>query len=339
MHWPHTVPESTMRVLVTGGAGFIGSHLTEALLRRGDAVTVLDDLSTGTLDNLRAVQAHPRLGIVHGSARDESLVERILENCDAVLHLAAAVGVRLIIERPVHTIETNVGATEVVLRAAARRKRRVLLASTSEVYGKSAKVPFLETDDLHLGPTSHARWAYACSKALDEWLALAYSREHGVPVIIARLFNTVGPRQTGRYGMVLPTLVRQALRGEPLTVYGPGTQTRCFSHVADTVEALIRLLGSDAALGEVVNVGSQDEISIRALAERVVQLTRSTSPIVAIPYEQAYGPGFEDMSRRIPDVSKLARLTGFHCRRSLDAIILDMVGTQSVPRTAHVPVL
>jgi UDP-glucose 4-epimerase len=317
-----------MRVLVTGGAGFIGSHLVERLIARGDHVEVVDDLSTGRAANLEALGGHPRLTSTIGSVTDPALVGALVERADAVVHLAAAVGVRLIVERPTRTIATNVRGTEVVLEAAARRARPVLLASTSEVYGKSAAVPFREDDDLVLGPTSRSRWAYACSKALDEWLALAYWRERALPVVIARLFNTVGPRQRGRFGMVLPTLAAQALRGEPMTVFGSGEQTRCFAHVADVVEALLRLLETPAAVGEVFNVGSDREVAINELARMVRAAAASASPIVHVPYDRAYAVGFEDMQRRVPDLTKLARAIGFTPAIALERIVVDALADQ-----------
>jgi UDP-glucose 4-epimerase len=317
-----------MNVLVTGGAGFIGSHLAERLAARGDRVAVLDDLSTGDPANLEGLLRRPGFAFHHGSARDPDLVGRLVGRADLTFHLAAAVGVRLIVERPVHTIATNVRATEVVLEAAARRRTPVVLASTSEVYGKSDRVPFSEEHDLCLGPTTCSRWAYACSKALDEWLALAYHREKGVPVLIARFFNTVGPRQTGRYGMVLPTFARQALRGEPLTVHGPGSQTRCFAHVRDTVDSLLRLAALPGAVGEVFNIGSDEEVTILRLAELVRAYAQSRSPIICIPYDQAFAAGFEDMARRVPDLRKLERFTGSRPRTPLRAIIADVVEDQ-----------
>ena len=281
-----------MRYLITGGAGFIGSHLATRLIDRGDEVLVLDDLSTGSMDNIAALVDRPGFSYRIGSALDVPLVSECVDRCDVTIHLAAAVGVRLIVERPVHTIETNVKASEVVLAAAAKKQKLVLIASTSEVYGKSASLPFREDGDLQLGPTTHSRWAYACSKALDEWLGLAYLREKGVPVIIVRFFNTVGPRQTGRYGMVLPNFVRQALAGEPITVYGTGDQQRCFGHVQDAVEALLRLIGNPNAIGGVFNVGSDEEVSIRQLAEMVRDAAGSESPIAYVPYAEAYAEGF-----------------------------------------------
>ena len=317
-----------MRFLVTGGAGFIGSHLAERLIDRGDQVLVLDDLSTGAMDNIAHLVGRPGFEYRIGSALDRPLVTECVDRCDITFHLAAAVGVRLIVERPVHTIETNIGATEAVLDAAAKKQKLVLLASTSEVYGKSTKVPFAETDDLTLGATIHSRWAYACSKALDEWLALAYYQEKRVPVIVSRLFNTVGPRQTGRYGMVLPNFAAQALRGEPLTVYGTGHQSRCFGHVKDAVESMLRLVATPSAIGEVFNVGADDEVTILELAQRVKTDVGSQSEIVLVPYSEAYAEGFEDMQRRVPNVGKLERFIGFRPRTSLDQIIKDVVADQ-----------
>jgi UDP-glucose 4-epimerase len=314
-----------LKILITGGAGFIGSHLAEALLARGDKVTALDDLSTGSVSNVQHLRDSPDFSLRVGSCLDKPLVAELVDLADVTVHLAAAVGVRLIVERPVHTIETNVRATEVVLEAAARKGKKVLVASTSEVYGKSAKVPFHEDADISLGPTSHSRWAYACSKALDEWLAFAYEREKDLPVIIARFFNTVGPRQTGRYGMVLPTFVSQALAGEPLTVFGDGNQARCFGHVQDAVRAVLLLLDSPGAVGEVFNIGSTEEITIVELAERVKAAVGSDSPIEIIPYDEAYAEGFEDMPRRIPDVAKLEALTGYKPETPLSRIIEDTI--------------
>lgn len=317
-----------MNVFITGGCGFIGSHLAERLLDRGDRVQLLDDLSTGSMHNIAHLVGRPNFGYRIGSALDVPLVTELVDAADVTVHLAAAVGVKLIVERPVHTIETNVRATEVVLGAAARKKKLVVVASTSEVYGKSLSIPFREDQDLQLGPTSHSRWAYACSKALDEWLALAYLREKGVPVIIIRFFNTVGPRQTGQYGMVLPNFAAQALRNEPITVYGSGEQSRCFGHVRDAVEGLLRLMSIDAAIGEVFNVGATHEVSIRALAEQVRDAAGSHSEIRLLPYGEVYAVGFEDMMRRVPDVSKLERVTGFSPKTSLEVIIRDVVEDQ-----------
>lgn len=316
------------KVFITGGAGFIGSHLAERLLEEGVGVLVLDDLSTGSMDNVEALRAHPHFELRVGSVMDAQLVEEMVERCDVTVHLAAAVGVQLIVERPVHTIETNVHGTEVILRAVARENKRIVLASTSEVYGKSAEVPFSEDGDLVFGPTRNSRWSYACSKAMDEWLALAYAREEQVPVTIVRFFNTVGPRQTGRYGMVLPTFARQALAGESITVYGTGEQSRCFAHVRDAVEALVRLLETEDSVGEVYNVGSNQETSINRLARVVRDLAGSDSPIVHVPYEEAYAEGFEDMQRRVPDVSKLERAIGFRPETPLERIVSDVVEFQ-----------
>ncbi len=317
-----------MKVFITGGAGFIGCHMSERLLERGEQVIVLDDLSTGQMDNIAHLVGRRGFEYRIGSVSDVPLVTELVDRCDLTVHLAAAVGVRLIVEKPVHTIETNVRGTEVVLAAAAKKQKLVVLASTSEVYGKSSKIPFTEDDELHLGPTRHSRWAYACSKALDEWLTLAYWREKHVPVIIVRLFNTVGPRQTGRYGMVLPNFVGQALRGEPIRVFGTGEQSRCFGHVGESVEAMLRLIETPAAIGEVVNLGSDREITIYRLAEMVRDVAASSSDIVRVPYDEAYAQGFEDLARRVPDVRKLERLTGFRFSISLEQIVADVIEDQ-----------
>ncbi len=317
-----------MKVFITGGAGFIGSHLIERLIGRGDQVLVLDDLSTGAMENLEPFLGKKGFDYRIGSALDLPLVTECLDRCDVTVHLAAAVGVRLIVERPVHTIETNVKATETVLAAAAKKQKPVVIASTSEVYGKGAKIPFAEEDDLTLGATIHSRWAYACSKALDEWLALAYFREKKVPVILARFFNTVGPRQTGRYGMVLPNFARQALLGEPITVHGPGTQSRCFGHVRDAVEAVLRLIETKSAWGQVFNIGNDEEVSIEELARRVRAAAGSKSEIQKIPYHEAYAEGFEDMQRRVPDLRKLEKFTGYRPRTPLATIIDDVLVDQ-----------
>jgi nucleoside-diphosphate-sugar epimerase len=317
-----------MRVFITGGAGFIGSHLATRFLERGDRVLLLDDLSTGSMDNIAHLVGREGFDYRIGSALDVPLVTECLDRCDATVHLAAAVGVRLIVERPVHTIETNIRATEVVLAAAAKKQKPVLLASTSEVYGKSTKLPFSEEGDLQLGPTTHSRWAYACSKALDEWLGLAYYREKQVPVVVVRFFNTVGPRQTGRYGMVLPSFAAQALSGEPITVYGDGTQSRCFGHVRDAVEAVLRLLATPASVGGVYNIGSDEEVTILRLAEMVRDAAGSRSEIKLVPYAEAYAEGFEDMQRRVPDLGKLERTIGFRPRTPLATIIGDVIADQ-----------
>ncbi len=314
-----------MKVLITGGAGFIGSHLAERLLAGGMQVLALDDLSTGAMANIEHLIGRSGFEYRVGSVRDLPLVTELVDRCEVTVHMAAAVGVRLIVEQPVHTIETNVHGTEVVLNAVARKRKTVFIASTSEVYGKSTDTPFREDADLVLGPTLHSRWAYACSKALDEWLALAYAREKHVPVIIARFFNTVGPRQTGRYGMVLPRFAAQAVANEPIEVFGSGEQTRCFGHVRDAVEAVARLIVEPRAAGQVFNIGADEEVSINELARRVRNAAGSTSEIVHIPYDEAYAEGFEDMPRRKPDVSKLERIIGFRPRISLQQIIEDVL--------------
>jgi UDP-glucose 4-epimerase len=314
-----------MRVLITGGAGFIGSHLCDAVLERGDLVHIVDDLSTGCVDNIAHLRDHPRFSYTIGGVGQRSLLAELIDDCDVVFHLAAAVGVKLIVQSPVRTIQNNIFGTEVVLSLAEKKRKRVLIASTSEVYGLSQQVPFREDGPLVLGATTKGRWSYACSKATDEFLALAYWREHRLPTIIARLFNTVGPRQTGRYGMVVPTFVKQALAGRPITVHGDGTQSRCFTHVADVVSALISLMDHPAAIGEVVNVGSSEEVTIEELARRVKSLTGSSSPIVHVPYSEAYEAGFEDMPRRVPDITKVARMIGFRPSRNLDQILRDVI--------------
>ena len=314
-----------MRILITGGSGFVGSYLAERCLERGDRVHVIDDLSTGAIDNIEAIRKHPRFTYDIDSITNERLMAELVDVSDIVYHLAAAVGVRLIVESPVRTIETNIRGTEIVLTLAAKKKKRVLIASTSEVYGKLDRVPFREDDDLVLGATCRSRWSYACSKAIDEFLALAYWKEKRVPTVIARLFNTVGPRQTGRYGMVVPSFVQQALAGRNITVFGDGSQRRCFMHVSDTVRALMALGDHADATGQVYNVGSQDEITILELAERVKKLSGSDSRIVLIPYAEAYEEGFEDMMRRVPDTSKIRDLTGFHPQFGLDDILNNVI--------------
>ncbi len=307
-----------MHYLITGGAGFIGSHLTEALLADGHQVTIIDDLSTGRFENIAHLQGRPGFRFAIDTIMNEIVLDRLASECNAICHLAAAVGVDLVVRRPVHTIEDNIMGTEAVLRAAARYRVPVLIASTSEVYGKGVRVPFQEDDDVVLGPTSRSRWAYAASKMVDEFLGLAYQREIGLPVVIARLFNTVGPRQTGRYGMVVPRFVKQALQGEPITVYGDGQQSRCFCDVADVVRAISGLMTHPGAAGHVFNIGSTEEVTIEALARRVKAVTESNSPIVYVPYDEAYAPGFEDMRRRVPNISRINALLGWAPRISLD---------------------
>ncbi len=314
-----------MRVLITGGAGFIGSHLADAYIERGDEVCVLDDLSTGSIANIGHLKNHPRFQYTIGSIYNPPLVAELVDACDVVFHLAAAVGVKLIVESPVRTIETNVHGTEVVLAQANKKKKKVLIASTSEVYGVSSQVPFREDGCLVMGATTKCRWSYACSKALDEFLALAYWREKKLPTVIVRLFNTVGPRQTGHYGMVIPTFVKQALAGQPITVHGDGSQSRCFGYVGDVVEALIQLMDHPAAVGEIFNIGSTEEVTIAELAELVKVLTGSPSDIVCVPYTEAYGEGFEDMPRRVPDISKVRALIGFRPRVALEDILKRVI--------------
>jgi UDP-glucose 4-epimerase len=315
-----------VRVLITGGAGFIGSHLAEALLARGNVVHVIDDLSTGSIDNILHLKEHQSFGYTIDSCHDARLVAELVDASDFVYHLAAAVGVQLIVDSPVRTIETNVHTTEIVLAQASKKARPVFVASTSEVYGKSSDLPFREDGDIVLGASSRGRWAYACSKALDEFLALAYFRERRLPTIVGRMFNTVGPRQTGRYGMVVPNFVRQALAGEPVTVFGTGEQRRCFCHVKDVVTALVELCQREDLYGEVLNIGSTEEISMLQLAEKVKVITGSESEIVLVPYDEAYGEGFEDMHRRVPDISKIERTLGWRPTASLDEILRDVVG-------------
>ena len=314
-----------MRVLITGGAGFIGSHLAERFLKAGDQVSVIDDLSTGSFDNIAHLKSSSRFTYTIDTVFNRSLIGELVDCCDIVYHLAAAVGVRLVVDNPVRTIETNVHGTEVVLGAVAKKKRRIVLASSSEVYGKSTKVPFREDADLVIGPTTINRWGYACSKALDEFLGLAYWREMSVPVTVVRLFNTVGPRQTGQYGMVLPTFVQQALLGEPITVYGSGDQTRCFAYVDDVIEALARIAQFDNVAGEVLNIGNDEEISISSLASMVKSTTQSASQICRVPYETAYGRGFEDMPRRVPSLDKIQRLLDYRPTTSAQTIVERVV--------------
>jgi nucleoside-diphosphate-sugar epimerase len=318
-----------LRVLITGGAGFIGSHLADAYLERGDEVLVIDDLSTGTIENIRHLKNNPRFQYTIDSVHNQPVTAELIDQCDVVVHLAAAVGVKLIVESPVRTIETNVRGTEVVLALANKKKKRVMIASTSEVYGLSADVPFREDGNLVMGATTKGRWSYACSKAIDEFLALAYWREKKLPTTIVRLFNTVGPRQTGRYGMVIPTFVKQALAGRPITVYGNGKQTRCFGFVGDIVSALIKLMDRSDSVGQVYNIGSNEEISIFQLAEKVKELTNSSSEIVFVPYDEAYEEGFEDMPRRVPDITKINQLVGFRPEMTLEGILQSVISFQS----------
>jgi UDP-glucose 4-epimerase len=324
-----------MKVFITGGAGFIGSHLAEEHLKRGDSVYIIDDLSTGSMENIEHLKEMPRFRYYLDSVANQHLIAELVDLSDVIYHLAAAVGVKLIVESPVKTIETNIRGTEIVLHHAAKKRKRVLITSTSEVYGKRERVPFREDDDLIMGPTNKGRWAYACSKAIDEFLAIAYWNEKRVPTVIARLFNTVGPRQTGRYGMVIPNFVDQALAGDDITVYGDGSQSRCFTHVSDVVRALMRLIEHTSAVGEVYNIGSADEVTILQLAERIKKLSESQSKIVFLPYDQAYGVGFEDMLRRVPDISKIKELVGYEPTRKLDQIlqsVIDYRRTKSVKR-------
>jgi UDP-glucose 4-epimerase len=318
-----------LRVLITGGAGFIGSHLADAYLQRGDEVLIIDDLSTGKIENIQHLKGHPHFHYTIDTVHNHPVTAELVDQCDVVFHLAAAVGVKLIVESPVRTIETNVRGTEVVLSIANKKKKKVLVASTSEVYGLSTDVPFREDGNLVMGATTKGRWSYACSKAIDEFLALAYWREKKLPTVVVRLFNTVGPRQTGQYGMVIPTFVKQALSRRPITVYGDGQQTRCFGFVGDVVEALLKLMDHDQAVGQVFNIGSNQEISILSLAERVKELTQSASDIVFVSYDEAYEEGFEDMPRRVPDISKVSALVGFRPRMNLDGILESVIDYQS----------
>lgn len=334
---------TSIRVLITGGAGFIGSHLAEKLLKEGYQVTVIDDLSTGKFENIGHLRKDPRFRIAIDSIMNEMVLDRLTSESDIVVHLAAAVGVKLIVEKPVHTIETNVNGTMAILRAASRYRAKVIIASTSEVYGKGNRVPFQENDDVVLGPTGRSRWSYAASKMIDEFLALAYFREKDLPVVIFRLFNTIGPRQTGRYGMVVPRFVQQAIHGEPLTVYGDGCQTRCFLHIHDAIEAILALMNSQLAVGGVFNVGSQEEITILNLAKLILDVRDSkmhstkdrvngdesqkgmSSQIKLIPYEEAYTAGFEDMQRRVPDIGKINKMIGWLPKYTLRQTIEDIM--------------
>ena len=320
-----------MHYLITGGAGFIGCHLAERLLSAGHSVTVIDDLCTGSIQNIERLKVRRGFRYIVESIFNRPLLAELIDDADAVFHLAASVGVRLIVESPVRTIENNVKGTEAVLEFAGKKKKKVLITSTSEVYGKSTKIPFCEDDDLVMGGTQKGRWSYACSKAIDEFLALAYWKERGLPVVIVRLFNTVGPRQTGRYGMVLPSFVRAALAGEPLTVFGDGKQSRCFCHVNDTVGALAKLIEHPQAVGEIFNVGSEEEISIGKLARLVKLMTHSASPIQYVPYDQAYEAGFEDMQRRVPDTSKIKNLVGFRTTHDTRQVVQSVIDYFSAP--------
>lgn len=324
-----------MRFLITGGAGFVGSHLSDLLLAHDHSVWVLDDLSTGRVDNISHLTDHPDFACTVASADDHTVVAELVDEADAVVHLAAAVGVTLVIESPVRAIETNVHCTEVVLAQASRKGTPVLVASSSEVYGKSTAIPFREDGDMQMGATDKGRWAYACSKAIDEFLAMAYWRERGLPTTIVRLFNTVGPRQTGRYGMVVPRLVEQALAGEPLTVYGDGQQRRCFCHVADVVEALFGLVSEEDSYGNVYNVGATGETSILDLAQQVLDVTGSNSTISLIPYSKAYDEGFEDMYRRVPDIAKVQRLIDWHPTRTVEDVVEDVARHQRAKLTGR----
>ncbi len=315
-----------MKALITGGAGFIGSHLAEHLLAAGQDVLAVDDLSTGSLDNIRHLQTHPRFRFVFDTVRNTETMHLLIEQCDVVYHLAAAVGVQLIVDRPVHTIETNIHGSEVVLSIANTFRKKVLITSSSEVYGKSEKVPFHEEDDTVLGSTRFSRWSYACSKAIDEFLGLAYCEQYGLPVVIARLFNTVGPRQTGQYGMVVPRFVQRALHHEPIVIYGNGKQSRCFAYVGDVVGALVGLMDCPSAPGRVYNVGSTEEVSIEELADRVIEMTSSRSRKQYVSYEQAYGKPFDDMMRRLPSLDRIHDTIGYEPKATLRDILTSIIG-------------
>ncbi len=314
-----------MKALITGGAGFIGSHLSERLLQTGHEVIVIDNLSTGSLDNIKHLQNNPKFEFIYDNVRNSEIMHVLIDRCDVIFHLAAAVGVQLIVDDPVHTIETNIHGSEVVLSIANKFRKKTLIASTSEVYGKSEAVPFKEDDDTVLGSTKFSRWAYACSKAIDEFLGLAYYEQFGLPVIITRFFNTVGPRQTGRYGMVIPRFVERALKNEPIMIYGTGKQARCFGYVGDIVEGAIALMNSPKASGRVYNIGSQEEITIENLAKKITEMTRSKSELKYIPYEEAYGKPFDDMMRRVPCLDRLQETIGFKPETKLDIILLKVI--------------
>lgn len=326
-----------MRALITGGAGFVGSHLAETLIEKGHRVTIIDNLSTGSFDNIEHLVGHPDFRFVIDSISNEVVLDRITSESDVIFHLAAAVGVKLIVDDPVHTIETNIMGTEYVLKTALRYRAKVLLASTSEVYGKGNRIPFAEEDDVVLGPTSRSRWAYAASKMVDEFLGLAYFRQYGLPVIPFRLFNTIGPRQTGRYGMVIPRFVGQALRGEAITIYGDGNQRRCFCDVRDVVPAVIGLSEHAEAAGKLFNIGGTEEITIRDLAERVKQLSGSTSELVNIPYDQVYNHGFEDMERRLPDTRRIRKLLNWEPTRCLDETLQTVIDEKASEHFSGAP--
>ena len=321
-----------MKILITGGAGFIGSHLADKLIEQGHEVTVIDNLSTGRYSNVAHLEDHERFRLIIDTVLNERLMEELVRDTDHVYHMASAVGVRLIMERPVQTIETIFRGTDVVLGFCSRYRKRVLIPSTSEVYGKGASVPFREGDDLLTGATEKHRWAYACAKTLDEFLALAHWKETRLPVVIVRLFNTVGPRQTGQYGMVVPRFVHAAVKNEPIEVHGDGTQTRCFGHVADVIEGLVKLLETPACFGQVINIGNDEEVSIKDLAERACKLTNSSSEIRYLSYEEVYGDGFEDMRRRVPSLEKARKLIGFRPTRTLADIINDVAAEASDQR-------
>ncbi len=323
-----------MKVLITGGTGFIGSHLSEYLLEQNHQVFVIDDLSTGAIENILHLKSNPNFHYTIDTIMNVPVTAELVDRCDVVFHLAAAVGVKLIVESPVRTIETNIKGTEIILELADKKKKKVVITSTSEVYGKGKNIPFKETEDLVMGPTHKGRWSYACSKAIDEFLSLAYWHEKQLPVVIVRLFNTVGPRQIGRYGMVLPTFVKQALSGEAITVFGDGSQSRCFAHVSDVVGALTRLLEKEEALGKVFNIGSDEEITILELAKKVKSMTSSESEIVLVPYDKAYEEGFEDMPRRVPDLSRIQSLIGYRPSKDLEQIVQSVIDYQeSLVRT------
>ena len=319
-----------MIALITGGAGFIGSHLAERLLEDGNKVIVIDNLSTGSLINIENFKNHPDFEFVEGDIRNIKLMEPLVQKCDVIYHLAAAVGVRLIAEDPVHTIETNIGGTELILEVANKFKKRILIASSSEVYGKSENVPFCEEDDIVLGSTSLSRWSYACSKAIDEFLGLAFYQQYGLGVVIGRFFNTIGPRQTGQYGMVVPRFIQKALNNEPLQIYGTGKQTRCFSYVGDLIEAIISLVNCENAMGKVYNIGSNEEIAIEELADKIITMTKSKSQKQYVSYEQAYGRPIEDMMRRLPSLDRIQKTIGWEPKTSLDEILRETIKSEKL---------